>query len=48
MTLPLLYVGRILTGIAGGANTVIAPTYLAEIAPSKHRGAFGEKHLIAF
>jgi len=41
LTLPLLYGGRVLTGLASGAAGVISPTYLAEIAPSKLRGTIG-------
>jgi len=40
-TVPLLYLGRVLTGLASGASGVIAPTYLAEIAPPKQRGTIG-------
>ncbi len=38
-TLPILIAARILGGLAIGASSVLAPTYLAEIAPAKNRGA---------
>ena len=36
-----LYVGRVLGGIAVGAISVAAPTYIAELAESSIRGALG-------
>ena len=38
-TLPLFIAARVLGGLAIGASTVLAPTYLAEIAPAERRGA---------
>jgi len=38
-SLPLLIACRVLGGLAIGASSVLAPTYLAEIAPPKRRGA---------
>ena len=38
-TLALLIASRVLGGLAIGASTVLAPTYLAEIAPAERRGA---------
>lgn len=38
-SLPLFVASRILGGLAIGASTVLAPTYLAEIAPAPKRGA---------
>ena len=38
-TLGLFIVARVLGGLAIGASTVLAPTYLAEIAPAAKRGA---------
>ncbi|WP_031220914.1 sugar porter family MFS transporter [Asticcacaulis benevestitus] len=38
-SLPILIASRILGGLAIGASSVLAPTYLAEIAPAKNRGA---------
>lgn len=38
-SLPILIISRILGGLAIGASSVLAPTYLAEIAPAKNRGA---------
>lgn len=35
----ILVASRILGGLAIGASSVLAPTYLAEIAPAKNRGA---------
>jgi MFS family permease len=37
--LPLLITSRVIGGVAIGASSVLAPTYLAEIAPAKYRGA---------
>ncbi|WP_343685115.1 sugar porter family MFS transporter [Asticcacaulis sp.] len=37
--LGVLIASRVLGGIAIGASSVLAPTYLAEIAPAKNRGA---------
>ncbi|MGC8518146.1 MAG: sugar porter family MFS transporter [Steroidobacteraceae bacterium] len=38
-TLALFIAARVLGGLAIGASTVLAPTYLAEIAPADRRGA---------
>ena len=38
-TLGLFIAARVLGGLAIGASTVLAPTYLAEIAPADRRGA---------
>ena len=38
-TLGLFVAARVLGGLAIGASTVLAPTYLAEIAPAQRRGA---------
>ena len=38
-TLGLFVAARVLGGLAIGASTVLAPTYLAEIAPADRRGA---------
>jgi SP family arabinose:H+ symporter-like MFS transporter len=38
-SLSILIVSRVLGGLAIGASSVLAPTYLAEIAPAKRRGA---------
>lgn len=37
---PLLF-GRLLTGIGVGLGSLVAPTYLAEIAPPSLRGLLG-------
>jgi sugar porter (SP) family MFS transporter len=37
--LPVLIAARVLAGLAVGASSVLAPTYLAEIAPARSRGA---------
>lgn len=36
-----LVLARILGGVAVGASSMIAPVYIAEISPEKHRGRFG-------
>ena len=38
-SLSLFIAARVLGGLAIGASTVLAPTYLAEIAPARRRGA---------
>lgn len=38
-TIFLLIVGRVIVGIAIGISSYIAPLYISEIAPAKHRGA---------
>ena len=38
-SLPVLIAARVLGGLAIGASSVLAPTYLAEIAPARMRGA---------
>jgi sugar porter (SP) family MFS transporter len=38
-SLSVLIASRVLGGLAIGASSVLAPTYLAEISPPKHRGA---------
>lgn len=37
---PLLFLGRLLQGYAGGLNSVIAPLYIAEISPPQSRGSY--------
>ena len=37
----LFYIGRILTGIGGGAFSLAAPMYVSEIAEVRIRGALG-------
>ena len=37
-TLPVLIAARVLGGLAIGASSVLAPTYLAEISPPRRRG----------
>lgn len=38
-SLAILIMARVLAGVAVGASSVLAPTYLAEIAPAQRRGA---------
>nr|CAD7452755.1 unnamed protein product [Timema tahoe] len=40
-TVPLYYVGRIVTGMMGGAFSLTAPVYVSEIAESDIRGTLG-------
>lgn len=37
----VIFVGRLLSGVGGGASTVIVPIYISEIAPPKQRGLYG-------
>lgn len=37
----LMSIGRLFSGLAAGASTVIVPLYISEIAPPKERGLFG-------
>jgi len=37
----LFYVGRFLTGFAGGAFSLVAPTYVSETAETRYRGTLG-------
>ena len=39
--LALFYIGRILTGFAGGAFTLVVPLYVSDIAEVRIRGALG-------
>nr|CAD7258261.1 unnamed protein product [Timema shepardi] len=41
LTVPLYYVGRIITGMMGGAFSLTAPVYVSEIAESDIRGTLG-------
>lgn len=40
-TIPIISVGRLLSGVGAGASTVIVPLYISEVAPPKERGLFG-------
>lgn len=40
-SVPIMAIGRILSGGGAGAATVIVPLYISEIAPPKDRGFFG-------
>lgn len=37
----MYYIGRILAGISGGAFSIVAPVYTAEIGEKEIRGALG-------
>ncbi|XP_063237663.1 facilitated trehalose transporter Tret1-2 homolog isoform X1 [Bacillus rossius redtenbacheri] len=45
---PLYYVGRLLTGMAGGAFTLTVPIYISEIAESDIRGVLGTYFQLMF
>lgn len=40
-SLPVMYIGRLLSGIGAGASMVIAPILINEITPFNHRGLMG-------
>jgi MFS family permease len=40
-SIPILALGRFVSGIAAGASTVIVPLYISEIAPPRQKGFFG-------
>ena len=40
-TIWLFYIGRILTGLGGGAFTLAAPLFVSEIAETRIRGSLG-------
>jgi len=40
-TVPIMSIGRFLSGIGAGASTVIVPLYISEVAPPRERGIFG-------
>lgn len=39
--IPMLAIGRVLSGIGAGASTVVVPLYISEIAPPREKGLFG-------
>lgn len=39
--IPIMSVGRVLSGIGAGASTVVCPIYVAEISPLGKRGLYG-------
>ena len=43
----MLVAGRIVVGIGVGANSVVAPMYIAEVAPPKYRGALVSLYQLA-
>lgn len=43
----MLVTGRIIVGIGVGANSVVAPMYIAEVAPPKYRGALVSLYQLA-
>ncbi|KAI1129026.1 general substrate transporter [Nemania abortiva] len=40
-SIPVMSIGRILSGVGAGAATVIVPIYISEVAPPRERGTFG-------
>ncbi|KAF8850400.1 general substrate transporter [Acephala macrosclerotiorum] len=46
-TVPVMAIGRLLSGVGGGASTVIVPIYISEIAPPNERGLFGSMTQVA-
>jgi sugar porter (SP) family MFS transporter len=41
MNIPVIAIGRLLSGVGAGASLVIVPLYIAEVAPPRERGLFG-------
>ncbi len=41
MSIPVMAIGRLLSGVGAGASLVIVPLYIAEVAPPRERGLFG-------
>jgi sugar porter (SP) family MFS transporter len=41
VNIPVMSVGRFLSGIGAGASTVVCPIYVAEISPLEKRGLYG-------
>lgn len=39
--IPVMIVGRLLSGVGAGASTVVCPIYVAEISPLEKRGLYG-------
>ena len=39
--IPVIAIGRLLSGVGAGASLVIVPLYIAEVAPPRERGLFG-------
>lgn len=46
-TVPIMAIGRFLSGVGGGASTVIVPIYISEISPPHERGLFGSMTQVA-
>ncbi|KAE8449902.1 hypothetical protein EG329_007379 [Mollisiaceae sp. DMI_Dod_QoI] len=46
-TVPIMAIGRLLSGVGAGASTVIVPIYISEIAPPNERGLFGSMTQVA-
>lgn len=46
-TVPIMAIGRMLSGVGGGASTVVIPIYISEIAPPNERGLFGSMTQVA-
>jgi MFS family permease len=41
MNIPIMAIGRLLSGVGAGASLVVVPLYIAEVAPPAQRGLFG-------
>lgn len=41
LNIPMMAIGRLLSGVGAGAALVIVPLYIAEVAPPRQRGLFG-------
>jgi MFS family permease len=39
--IPMMIIGRLLSGVGAGASLVVVPIYISEIAPPSERGIFG-------
>jgi sugar porter (SP) family MFS transporter len=39
--IPMMSVGRVLSGVGAGAATVVVPLYISEVAPPREKGLFG-------
>ena len=46
-TIPVLFVGRLIVGLAVGVASMVTPVYLSEVSPNQRRGAVVTSFVLA-